>query len=76
MKNYIYDGSFQGFLTIVYEIFTAKDFNVNIISNSSLSFFGSLINNESNIFLRPLPDVNLLAPFSPWNSAILLKKNI
>ncbi len=34
MKNYIYDGSFQGFLTIVYEIFTAKDFNVNIISNS------------------------------------------
>lgn len=50
--------------------------NVNIISNSSLSFFGSLINNESNIFLRPLPDVNLLAPFSPWNSAVLLKKNI
>lgn len=50
--------------------------NANIISNSSLSFFGSLINNESNIFLRPLPDFNLLAPFSPWNSAVLLKKNI
>ncbi len=50
--------------------------NVNIISNSSLSFFGSLINNESSIFLRPLPDFNLLAPFSPWNSAVLLKKNI
>jgi hypothetical protein len=50
--------------------------NVNIISNSSLSFFGSLINNDSNIFLRPLPDVNFLAPFSPWNSAVLLKKNI
>ena len=33
MKNYIYDGSFQGFLTAVYEIFKDKDFNINIISN-------------------------------------------
>ena len=37
MKNYIYDGSFQGFLTAVYEIFKGKDFNINIVSNSDFS---------------------------------------
>ena len=46
----------------------------NIISNSSLSFFGSLLNKHSQIFLRPLPNTEVLAPFAPWNSAVLLRK--
>jgi hypothetical protein len=46
-----------------------------IISNSSLSFFGSLMNKESKIFLRPLPDENILTPYAPWNSSVLLRKS-
>ncbi len=38
MKNYIYDGSFQGFLTVIYTLFLNKELNVNIISNQKNSF--------------------------------------
>lgn len=60
-------------LLVDFTIFSLS--NANIISNSTLSFFGSLMNNKSSIFLRPLPDLNVLAPFSPWNSSVLLTKS-
>jgi hypothetical protein len=46
----------------------------NIISNSSLSFFASMNNNNSRIFLRPSPNQELLIPFDPWNSDVLIAK--
>ena len=50
--------------------------NVNIISNSSFSFFASMLNKKSKIFLRPSPVKNILIPYDPWNSPILLSKNL
>ena len=50
--------------------------NANFISNSSLSFFASMLNVNSRIFLRPSPNKNFLIPYDPWNSQILLSKHI
>lgn len=47
---------------------------VNIISNSSLSFFCSMLNTKSRIFLRPSPINETLLPFDPWNSDVLLAR--
>jgi hypothetical protein len=49
--------------------------NVNIISNSSLSFFASMLNTKARIFLRPSPNKESLIPFDPWNSDVLISKN-
>jgi|Laugresbdmm110dd_1035094.scaffolds.fasta_scaffold35490_2 hypothetical protein len=48
--------------------------NSLIISNSSLSFFAAMLNNNSEIFLRPSPDQISLVNFDPWNSNVLLSK--
>jgi hypothetical protein len=48
--------------------------SVNIISNSSLSFFASMQNSKSNIFLRPSPSESILLPYSPWNSEVLIER--
>lgn len=48
--------------------------SANIISNSSLSFFASMQNSKSNIFLRPSPTEPALLPYSPWNSEVLIER--
>lgn len=48
--------------------------SVNIISNSSLSFFASMQNSKSNIFLRPSPNESILLPYSPWNGEVLIER--
>jgi probable DNA metabolism protein len=49
LKNYIYDGSFQGFLTLIYTAFFNKDSDINIISskkNSVLLFDSIFIDSD------------------------------
>jgi hypothetical protein len=48
--------------------------SVNIISNSSLSFFASMLNKKSRIFLRPGQAKESLIPYDPWNSNVLIAK--
>lgn len=63
-------------LRLLVDFFTMALANVNIISNSSLSFFASMLNNNARIFLRPSPIKEVLIPFDPWNSSILVAKKI
>ena len=46
--------------------------NAIIVSNSSLSMFSAMMNTNSKIFLRPVPGFELLKPFDPWNTDILI----
>lgn len=46
--------------------------NVLMISNSSLSFAASMLNQNARIFLRPCPKEDRYIPFDPWNSHVLL----
>lgn len=48
--------------------------SVLMISNSSLSFFASLLNSHARVFLRPCPDTGVMLPFDPWNSRPLLSR--
>lgn len=49
---------------------------INIISNSSLSFAASLINERSRVNIRPVPigDSIEMLPFDPWNSNVLISR--
>jgi hypothetical protein len=58
-------------LVIDFSMMTKSKFLV--ISNSSLSFFASLLNHNS-FFLRPCPNGDKFIPFDPWNSSVLLSK--
>ena len=62
-------------LRLLVDFFSMTLSNVAIISNSSLSFFASMLNRNARIFLRPAPHQELLVPFDPWNSNVLLAKN-
>jgi hypothetical protein len=35
-----------------------------------------MLNNDARIFLRPSPIQEVLIPFDPWNSSILIAKKI
>lgn len=62
MKNYIYDGSFQGFFTLIYTVFFNKDFNINIISNkknTSLFFDTILIKTDMEKAEKVIKKINL-----------------
>lgn len=48
---------------------------VLMISNSSLSFFASLLNSQARVFLRPCPETGVMLPFDPWNSRALLARD-
>jgi hypothetical protein len=61
-------------IRLIVDFFLMAISNVNIISNSSLSFFASMLNKKSRIFLRPSPYKNILIPYDPWNSQVLLSK--
>lgn len=48
--------------------------DVLMISNSSLSFFASMLNSSARIFLRPSPLSGEMLPFDPWNCQVLLNR--
>jgi Glycosyl transferase family 11 len=47
-----------------------------LISNSSFSFAAAMINQHSKLFLRPSPTLDKFLQFDPWNSPVLLNRNI
>ena len=47
----------------------------NVISNSSFSFFASMVNQNAKSFFRPSAQDHSLVPFKPWNSPVLLSKD-
>jgi hypothetical protein len=49
--------------------------DVSVIANSSFSFFTSMLNCNSKVFLRPCPFAENLIFFDPWDSQVLLSKN-
>lgn len=61
-------------LLLLVDFFIFCTSNINIISNSSLSFFASMLNLKSKIFLRPIPNLDHLVAFDPWNSSVLISK--
>ncbi len=44
------------------------------ISNSTFSFFASMLNSRAKTFVRPDPKAEGLRPFDPWNATVLLEK--
>jgi FkbM family methyltransferase len=46
------------------------------ISNSSLSFFASMLNSKASHFVRPDVSRNNLVPYDPWNSDVLQRQNL
>ena len=61
-------------LRLLVDFYLMSISNSNIISNSTLSFFASMLNLNSRIFLRPSSSKNVLIPYDPWNSQVLLSK--
>ncbi len=61
-------------IRLLVDFFVMAKSSVNIISNSSLSFFASMLNKKSRIFLRPGPAKEALVPYDPWNSNVLIAK--
>lgn len=61
-------------LRLIIDFITMAIANVNVISNSSLSFFASMLNDSARVFLRPSPFANCFIPYDPWNSGVLLSK--
>ena len=60
---------------LLIDFFMMTKSNINVIANSSLSYFASMKNTNSKIFLRPHPDNTYLIPYDPWNSNVLLTKD-
>jgi hypothetical protein len=70
LKNYIYDGSFQGFLTLIYTVFLNNDFNINIVSsqkNSSLLFENVFIETDMEKAEKVVKKINLSFSKNSYN---------
>ena len=61
-------------LALVIDFYVMSRAPVLMISNSSLSFFASLLNDQARVFLRPCPQTGAMIPFDPWNSRALLAR--
>lgn len=61
-------------LALIVDFFMMTRAAALMISNSSLSFFASLLNSQARVFLRPCPDTGTMLPFDPWNSRALLAR--
>jgi FkbM family methyltransferase len=46
------------------------------ISNSSYSFFASLLNTQSRHFVRPTLEDRKLVPFDPWDAPVLMPRRL
>ncbi|HEY8253105.1 MAG TPA: hypothetical protein VIG39_00615, partial [Rhizomicrobium sp.] len=42
-------------------------------SNSTFSFPAAMLNGTAREFVRPDPDLHVMAPFEPWNAQMLLQ---
>jgi len=61
-------GAFNFFLDFI--SLTEADFVA--ISNSTFSFFASMLNQKASVFMRPDPHLKKMIEYDPWNSEIML----
>jgi FkbM family methyltransferase len=83
----IYRNRFKGFdvftsldagcsaeLALYFDFFVMSRASKIAISNSTFSFFASMINCNSDAFFRPCGDVQALIPYSPWRDPVFINK--
>ena len=74
VSNETFGSNFSSNEKLLIDFMMMSNSKALVISNSTLSFFASMLNFKGNLFLRPNVDESSLIEFNPWNSHVLLNK--